>query len=145
MERIYKLIVNQEDLTEAENKLENEGVDHVEFIDFSEDHEELGKKPMHEISDNVLLVVVDEPTLGRLVSFMLQGGVKTTKISDVTKKVFYGKIEYKGENKKFAKAVERCLMYNFGEDDVFAKMKNLGGPSCLTETDKRIIEKSSLK
>lgn len=145
MERVYKLTVNQEDLSEAEDKLENEGVNHLEFLDFREDYEEITNKPMFEVSDNTLLVVADEETLGRLTAFMLRGGVKTTEISDITNDIFYNKIELEGASDDFLSSIKQCLYHNFEEDDVFEKMKKLGGAEYLTEIDKRIIRKSSLK
>jgi len=143
MERIYRLIVNQEDLAEAESKLENEGVDHLEFIDFKDDYKDITSKPMFELSDSEFVVVSDEENLGRLVEFMFRGGVKTARIDEVTNDIFYNKIDLTGCDDKFEEAVRECLMRWFEQDDVFEKMKNLGGAQCLTETDKLIIEKKT--
>lgn len=142
MERIYRLIVNQEDLTEAENKLDNEEVNVLEFEDFREDYIEITDKPMFELSDNSFIVVSDEEVLGRLIAFMFRGGVKTTRIDDVTDDVFYNKIDLVGADEKFEEAIKNCLLSLFEEDDVFEKMKKLGGEKHLTKTDKLIIEKT---
>jgi len=143
MDRIYRLIVSQEDISSAEIKLEEEGVDHLEFLDFKDDYMDITSKPMFELSDSEFLVVSDESSLGRLVEFMFRGGVKTARIDEVTNDIFYNKIDLTGCDDKFEEATRECLMGLFEQDDVFDKMKELGGAQCLTETDKLIIEKKT--
>jgi len=139
MERIYKLIINKEDLTKAEDKLENEEINHSDFSDLEGDPLEIAGNPMFNFSDNILLVVVNEENLGKIISFMLMGGVKTTNVQDITKDIFYNKIDFTKAEEKFLKAVEKCLLYSFVMNDVLDKINEIGSVECLTETDKMII------
>lgn len=134
-------MLNMDELSALEEKIDKKEHNPVNFAEFlnvnlCEDTDKI----LTDLDENSILFVCEPKSMSILVSIMKKFGAKII-VEDVMDLIFQGKIDTSVFNENLKETLDNILLENYNKDMVLDKILMFGTTNCLTEIDKKILEK----